>query len=1037
MDKLQCEQLLHNQYKQNGEKSPSISKLTSEARGTQKSDCTTQLGWFASIQKMITEDTRQTTVQHSAAATPVATTSTPWEQYGILGLEIIIGLVALILVGKCLTRAIELIYDIANAHNIIYMKIMLPRGEGKVDREENKEIAKDMKEKIGRMGQVFANLSKLGSLNTWDGLQNLIFKKPKISFMYHYEDGKLFFYVATYNEYTHIIESAVSSQYADVSIEISEKPKIFDKKFTEVMPLESEKENIYTIKMFKHAADDQINNIIDAISSISIYDKVSIVMNIKPVSESRNDKAKKDINRLYKNLELEKPRWYKLFMPRLLLKFLFKWPSDKPNEENVTMVRMVKAQEDTLNAMGEEAGNPAFKTGLYIVVGSDDSIRAREWLESILSAYSVYADEYGNELHHPENKSDIFGFFYKPIWKWCVQFHLVAMGAIKNVFSTNELSSLFHFPARVYNRSEAIQWMPFKVLPAPDNLPQFTEENGYVLSGMVAEAYKGGDLSNILHEDKYDTHRAVGEKKTREEKLVDLEHIPADKRASVTVIEKDGKKMAKATVEKKVKWFKLYKDWVFLGINNYRNTLSPIYIKRNDRTRHHYMIGKSGTGKSVFLDMLARQDAWNGDGFCLIDPHGDLAESVLEYIPKERAKDVIYFDAGNEDRPMWLNLYEIDHIDQADRTVNDATEIFLKMFGPEIFGPRIQEYFKYGSLTLMEDFDDKPTLLDVPRLFTDDAYREYKIKKVQNPVVKNFREKTYNAMGDREKQEIIPYFTSKFVSFNTNRLIRNIIGQTHSAFDFADVMNNKKILLISLSKGKIGELNAQLLGMIIVSKIYNAAMARARIPEEERKDFYLYVDEFQNFISGTFADILSEARKYRLSLIMAHQYIAQLEWGWGNNIWQDKWGKSDVKAAVFGNVGTMMSFKVGAPDAEFLEKEYVPTLWAWDIVGIANYKSYIKLNIDNSTSRPFSMNMLYSKDYRNKKVAWVLKEYSAKKYGRKREFIDAEISARLGLWVDEKTLPSTDVQSAPAADTSTTTPTPPSTENPTAPAKTE
>ncbi|MBP7842371.1 hypothetical protein KA037_07120 [Patescibacteria group bacterium] len=201
---------------------------------------------------------------------------------------------------------------------------MLPRGEGKVDREENKEIAKDMKEKIGRMGQVFANLSKLGSLNTWDGLQNLIFKKPKISFMYHYEDGKLFFYVATYNEYTHIIESAVSSQYADVSIEISEKPKIFDKKFTEVMPLESEKENIYTIKMFKHAADDQINNIIDAISSISIYDKVSIVMNIKPVSESRNDKAKKDINRLYKNLELEKPRWYKLFMPRLLLKFLFK-----------------------------------------------------------------------------------------------------------------------------------------------------------------------------------------------------------------------------------------------------------------------------------------------------------------------------------------------------------------------------------------------------------------------------------------------------------------------------------------------------------------------------------------------------------------------------------------------------------------------------------------------------------------------------------------------------------------------------------------
>jgi len=233
---------------------------------------------------------------------------------------------------------------------------------------------------------------------------------------------------------------------------------------------------------------------------------------------------------------------------------------------------------------------------------------------------------------------------------------------------------------------------------------------------------------------------------------------------------------------------------------------------------------------------------------------------------------------------MGLNLYEINSIDQADRTVNDATEMFIKMFGPEIFGPRIQEYFKFGSLTILEDFDDRPTLLDVPRLYTDDAYREYKRKKVQNPVVKNFWDKTFEAMGDREKQEIIPYFTSKFVSFNTNRLIRNIIGQTKSAFDFEDVMNNEKILLINLSKGKIGELNAQLLGMVIVSKIYNGAMARARLDKKDRKDFYLYVDEFQNFITDTFADILSEARKYRLSLIMAHQYIAQLDSNSGNNI---------------------------------------------------------------------------------------------------------------------------------------------------------
>lgn len=201
--------------------------------------------------------------------------------------------------------------------------------------------------------------------------------------------------------------------------------------------------------------------------------------------------------------------------------------------------------------------------------------------------------------------------------------------------------------------------------------------------------------------------------------------------------------------------------------------------------------------------MMARQDIRNGDGVCVVDPHGDLVESILEYIPKERARDVIYFDAGNEARPMGLNLYEIHHIAEADRAVNDATEMFLKMFGPEIFGPRIQEYFKFGSLTLLEDMEEGATLLDVPRLFTDEVYREYKVKKVQNPVTRNFREKTFNSLGDREKQEIIPYFTAKFVSFTTNSLIRNIIGQTKSAFDFQDVMDNRKILLINLSKGKV------------------------------------------------------------------------------------------------------------------------------------------------------------------------------------------------------------------------------------------
>lgn len=1016
MNRQECINSLQNTYQQQNTDTVSLSKITTEARGAEKTDCLQLLWWTAKINLLMQTFTKNPTT-HSSASTQQTTPetiqtvedtsrTTQAKDYTILWGEILIAVVFAYLVRNILKKFLYLLYDITNSHRITYYKVLLPRGEGKVDREESKEIAKDMKEKIGRMGQVFSNLSRLWALSATDDIMRVIFKKPKISCIYNYEDGRLHFIIATYPEYESIVHSAIGSQYPDASIEVTEKPKIFGKKYNEIIPLESEKQSFYTIKMYKTANDDQMNNIVDAIWSLSKYDTANIVMTVKPVSESRNNQAKKQVSRLYKNLSIDSPRSI-LRKPRKRIMFLIKWPQKQKNEDDVGIVRMVKAQEDTLNAMAEEAGTRAFETSIMLVISSDDALRAENGLKSVISAYSVYTDEYGNELKYPTTTADIVPWLVKPIRKIMVNNLITHIFYISNIFSINELASLFHFPAKIYNRSDAIQWLDYKVLPAPENIPSFENENGYIITGVIAEKYKNGDIAEILEEDKYLNNKDVGTKKIREEKLVPIEKLSKEQQQKVKVIEQDGQKMAKVTVEKEVKWFKLYNDGIFLGVNIFRNTLSPVYMKRNDRTRHHYMIGKSGTWKSVFLESLARQDARNGDGFCLIDPHGDLAEGILQYIPKERAKDVVYFDAGDELRPMGLNLYEINSLDEADRTVNDATEIFLKMFGPEIFGPRIQEYFKYGSLTLMEDFEDRPTLLDVPRLFTDEAYREYKIKKVTNPVVKNFREKTYNAMGDREKQEIIPYFTSKFVSFNTNRLIRNIIGQTKSAFNFDDIMNNKKILLISLSKGKIGELNAQLLGMIIVSKIYNAAMARARIPEEERKDFYLYVDEFQNFISGTFADILSEARKYRLSLIMAHQYIAQLEWGWSNNIWQDKWWKSDVKAAVFGNVGTMMSFKVGAPDAEFLEKEYVPILAAWDIVGIANYKSYIKLNIDNSTSRPFSMNSVYTKDYKNKKIVPILKEYSAKKYGRKREFIDAEIQARLGLTVDETSLPET------------------------------
>lgn len=397
------------------------------------------------------------------------------------------------------------------------------------------------------------------------------------------------------------------------------------------------------------------------------------------------------------------------------------------------------------------------------------------------------------------------------------------------------------------------------------------------------------------------------------------------------------------------------------------------------------------------MSYLARQDLWNGDGLCVIDPHGDLVEDIIAYTPKDRAKDLIVFNPADYERPMGLNMLEVISTDPAaravekDRAALDATSIFIKIFNEEVFGPRIQHYFRNGCLTLMDDEDEGGTLIDVPRLFVDDAFMKYKVSKVKNPVVKAFWDHEYASTGDREKQEMIPYFSSKFGPFITNTTIRNIIGQPKSAFNLRKVMDDRKVLMVNLSKGMIGDLNAQLLGLIFVSKINMAAMSRADIPEDQRKDFFLYVDEFQNFATDTFGEILSEARKYHLALIMAHQFIAQI----GGN--QSKDGKPSIKDAVFGNAGTIMSFKVGAEDAEYLEKEYAPLLSQQDIIGIANFTTYCKLNIDNATTRPFDMKTIWDNTYKNAEVAKVIKEYSRKMYGRKKEYVDMEIEARLGI----------------------------------------
>ncbi|MFC1810942.1 type IV secretory system conjugative DNA transfer family protein [Patescibacteria group bacterium] len=426
-------------------------------------------------------------------------------------------------------------------------------------------------------------------------------------------------------------------------------------------------------------------------------------------------------------------------------------------------------------------------------------------------------------------------------------------------------------------------------------------------------------------------------------------------------------------------------EGVLIGHNYYRGEKKPIYIKNEDRFRHFYVIGQTGTGKSSIMQVMIRQDLKNGKGLCIVDPHGQLIEDIMPFIPRDRADDVIYFNPSDLERPIGINLLEGDTDEEKELVALDAMNIMIKLFNEEIFGPRIQDYFRNGCLTLMDD-PEGGALTDIVRLFTDDEYQKLKVEHVKNPIVKSFWENQMAKTGAREKQEMIPYFASKFGQFVTNTMMRNIIGQSKSSFDFADAMNTNKILLMNLSKGTTGEINSKLLGLIIVQKIQMAALRRQKAGE--RKDFFLYIDEFQNYITESIETILSEARKYRLGLIMAHQYIKQLE---GED------GKSKVKDAVFGNVGSMLAFKIGAQDAEYMAKEMGPVFSEQDLVNIDKYKAVMKLSIDTQPSKPFSIipvNPYLVKG--DPAIAEAVKQLSRLTYGRDKSFVDREILRRIG-----------------------------------------
>lgn len=426
----------------------------------------------------------------------------------------------------------------------------------------------------------------------------------------------------------------------------------------------------------------------------------------------------------------------------------------------------------------------------------------------------------------------------------------------------------------------------------------------------------------------------------------------------------------------------LPEEGTILGKSVFRGEERPVRLKPNDRRRHMYMIGKTGVGKTTLFVNMIEQDIKAGRGCAYLDPNGDAVEQILTLIPPERAKDVIYFDPSDEHWPMGLNMLEWKRPEDRDFLVSEWLEIFYKLFDPNrtgMVGPQFEHWGRNASLTIMS-VPGGGTLIDIPRLFVDDKYRDYALSYVIDPVVRAFWDQQMAKTSDFHKSEMFNYFISKFGRFMTNDLMRNIIGQTTSSFDFRDVMDSGKIFLINLSKGKIGETNSNLLGMVLVSKLQVAAFQRADTPEEDRKDFYLYVDEFQNFTTDTFKTILSEARKYRLNLNITNQYIAQLP--------------EDIRDAVIGNAGTILSYRIGAADSEFLEKEF-PGVTKDDMTNLPFATMYVKLLIDGTPSKTFSMQGIKTPSQPNFAQAEAIRNMTRLTYGRPVARVEAEIQERL------------------------------------------
>ena len=841
------------------------------------------------------------------------------------------------------------------------------------------------------------------------------------------EKNKVNIFCAIPDTQKNIFKNHLLATFPDASIkEVYDDYNIFNKNnHVALSEVSFEKFQYLPIKSYKHLQYDPLNIIIKSFSSIQPQEGGAIQILLSPQKDTENFFITEAINKILKGDDIRKVLssrgnfWFefrKIFIDifekilDLIDANIFDIKNDGKSEKKV---KDQQSRDTAVEALKEKNSSRLFKTNIRFIASSDSQEKANMILNELESSFFQFENSNGNKFKFKKISSENLKNKTK-------DFIFRVFDKKSNMFlNITELTSIFHFPSQHLKAGELLETsssassVSEKIMSSTTEIQKKIEkdkeynENLAIKTQQSEQQVKnynegGKNIDNNYREyveglDNGSNQNDSYNQYFSKEEMLDYDlsqgksqikpEVSQQKVSPNIQEEQQVESNQKNIIEPEQnnnKDFSTDGSSVLLGINSYQGVETPIYLQPNDRLRHMYVVGQTGTGKTTILKNMIIQDIRNGEGCCFIDPHGSDIEDVLAQIPEDRFEDVIYFDPADLERPLGLNMleYNTDFPEQKTFVINELFSIFKKLYGdvPESMGPAFEQYFRNATALVLEDPESGNTMVEISRVLADEEFRNLKLSKCDNMIIRQFWEKiATQAGGEAALENIVPYITNKFDVFLSNDYLRPIISQEKSSLDFRDIMDNKKILLVNLSKGRLGDLNANMIGMILVGKILMAALSRVDSIDKKLPPFYLYMDEFQNVTTDSISQILSEARKYSLSLTIAHQYIKQIE--------------EKIRNSVFGNVGSMAIFRVGTEDTEILEKQLAPIFSAKDIMNLDNYNAYLKILVDGQPQKPFNVRTMPPEEG-NPEVRKYIKNLSAQKYGRPRAEVEFEVQEK-------------------------------------------